>query len=741
MKKETKHLVAVCVSMALILPVAFGTTGCRKAENAQVTTAVRGFDKEELPKELSNKQKKGLKKEYDAAYKDEKKAVDAYILEYAQNYDEYGGVKEEFENMIGSTENFYQTLNAYDPNLKDVLAQEAGQRVGDSPLESYLVEQGVGVVLSEGELGQELRGALELTGLALMEQFTIWSMESEKTTRKDAMAPVAVGENYALVRSWGNISQMLEQIDINSGYAIAEKAIHARLESLGYTFDENDYENDYEEEEQEENAFEENVKRDLSKEERNELYEEWRIKENCNGRIDALLEEKGEWEQEVYKQKSDFLKQLGIKQDVDSVISGAGISDENEADDDNEYDDDTYEDDNEYDDEYDDDDTYEDDDEYDDDTYDDEDQEEDIPVRAYYVYSIIDKEGKVYGSFFSPYDNLSAAINDDGMCSVTVGELKDECVIHAVLDKDGKILFQNDKEAKEDGSRQIYYNVTPSKNVLRKTFLSDFEHGDYQVLELVKPDGTAQKLMEGGYIKLIKAGTDDIYIDDYPRTFCGDYYEYECGYEDENEYSRGIIDMKDGRLLTGEEYEQKRYEEQDPMWIEADRAILEEAPKTREEEILRGDRLNENYILYENAIYDNSAKEVKRLEDGRGVKSILYTNGQYWIVTNSNWYYILDDKFNEVLKPVEINNADDYLLTQYGLLLEISETDEAGKSQQNAYLYDEKGEAVLKMTGVDIDNDLHGFTLGNKKAGWTNLQTKQFMLVSIPKGGVSQMVQ
>ena len=110
-------------------------------------------------------------------------------------------------------------------------------------------------------------------------------------------------------------------------------------------------------------------------------------------------------------------------------------------------------------------------------------------------------------------------------------------------------------------------------------------------------------------------------------------------------------------------------------------------------------------------------------------------------MTNSNWYYILDDKFNEVLKPVEINNADDYRLTQYGLLLEISETDESGKSQQNAYLYDEKGEAVLKMTGVDIDNDLHGFTLGNKKAGWTNLQTKQFMLVSIPKGGVSQMVQ
>lgn len=155
MKRKTKHLLTVCISMALILPVAFGTTGCQKADNTQVTSAVRGFDKDELPKVFSNKQKKALKKEYDAGYEDEKKAIDAYILAYAQNYDEYGELKEEFEDMIGSTENFYQALNSFDPNLKDVLAQEAGYRAGDSPLESYLVEQGVGVVLSEGELGQK----------------------------------------------------------------------------------------------------------------------------------------------------------------------------------------------------------------------------------------------------------------------------------------------------------------------------------------------------------------------------------------------------------------------------------------------------------------------------------------------------------------------------------------------------------------------------------------------------------
>lgn len=607
---------------------------------------------------MSNKQKRELKKEYDAAYEDEKKAVDAYILEYAKTYDEYGEVKEEFENMIGSTENFYQALNSFDPNLKDVLAQEAGYRAGDSPLESYLVEQGVGVVLSEGELGQELRGALELAGLALMEQFTIWSMESEKTTRKDAMTPVAVGSNYALVRSWGNISQMLEQIDINSGYVIADKALRSRLECLGYTFDENGEEEVDESQEE----TEEDVEYDLEQEEIDQLYEEWKIKENHNGRIDALLEEKAEWEKEVYKQKKDFLTQLGIKQDVDSVIAGADMSDEDKSEDNDEDGDDENQD-------------------------QEEEAEADTPVRENYVYSIIDKEGNVSGSFFSPYGNLSATINDDGMCSVTQGELKDECVIHTVLDKDGKILFQNDKEVGKDGSRQIYYDVTPSKNVLRKTFLSDFEHGDYQVLELVKPDGTAEKLMEGGYIKLAKAGSDDIDIGGYPRTFCGDYYEYQCGYEGENQYSCGIIDMSDGSLLTGDDYEKKRFEELDPMLRECYESVLEDAPKTREEEILRGDRLNENYVLYENVIYDNSAKEVKSLEDGRGVRSILYKNNQYWIVTTSGWYYILDDEFNEVLKPVEINSAIDYRLTKYGLLVEVTETNESGKLFSRMFIY------------------------------------------------------
>ena len=59
-----------------------------------------------------------------------------------------------------------------------------------------------------------------------------------------------------------------------------------------------------------------------------------------------------------------------------------------------------------------------------------------------------------------------------------------------------------------DQERCVYYDITPSGNVLRKTFYSDFEHGDYQVLEWVKPDGTSKKLLESGYITMYKKGDD-----------------------------------------------------------------------------------------------------------------------------------------------------------------------------------------------------------------------------------------
>lgn len=66
---------------------------------------------------FSKKQVTELEKEYKSSYDDEMKALDAYILAYMKNYDEYGDIKEEFENLTGITEKFYQAVNEYDPEV------------------------------------------------------------------------------------------------------------------------------------------------------------------------------------------------------------------------------------------------------------------------------------------------------------------------------------------------------------------------------------------------------------------------------------------------------------------------------------------------------------------------------------------------------------------------------------------------------------------------------------------------
>ena len=630
---------------------------------------------------FSNKQIKELEKEYDAAYDDEMKALDSYILAYMESYDEYGEVKKEFENLIGVTEEFYQAVNAYDPELKGVLAKDAAGRYGNSPLSSHLVEQGVGIVLSDSELGKNLRGILEITGLGLLEMLTIKSMEDEDKTRKDAMLPIAFGGDYFVARSYGTIGQMLEQIEKNSGYIVANEAISKREEAI---------ENDV----------------DLSgnqNENTEKVFNAYKKSENYKGRSDALRQKKKEWSDNLYKWESDFLVQIGIE-NADDILKAGNENDEG----------------NPADERY---------------TYIDEDKEKALSP---YVYSIMDNEGKVYSSFLVANAELGAAINQDGLCSIWNGTLDDNCTTHVILDKKGKILFRNDEKEAKDGSRSVYYNVTPSGNILKKTFTSDYEHGDYQILECIKPDGNSEKLLEGGYINLSEAipGKDDYLILSNPNDNCSDYYKYECGYEDgKGSYDSGFIDMKSGKLITTDAYEEIVREERENRIggmndIEQLDANLDDKPKTT--------RLNEQYVLYddEDTIYDNSGKAVKTLEDGRGVKDILYTGDQYWIITNSGWYYILDDNFNEILKPVEIPENAKYNLTKYGLLVAGNFTDESGKEQEAVCLYDNSGNSEM-LSDTHSDLEIKDYMVYGGENGWINLNTKKTVLISTPEKPIS----
>lgn len=679
---------------------------------------------------FSKKQIKELEDVYERAYIDEMKALDPYILAYMESYDEYGDIKEGFQDMVGVTEGFYQAVNAYDPDLKNAIAEEAGQRYGDGPLESHLLEQGVGMVLSDSKFGEDLRSGMEAVGLGILQYFAIQERKEELAARHDLMIPIAIEEDYALVRSSGTVVQMLEQLERNSGYVIADKALQERSQVI---------------ESSNTATVEDHWSEDIS-----EVFKAYKTTENYEGRSDALKEKKSEWDEHLYQWKKDFLVQIGIEdedmqhdliwfgrdRDDESMILGYfGISDEEYEGLKEKYDTDDINDIIEK--------TQGDDawDGYD--AYIEEQEMEQGEIYGRYIYSIIDDEGKVYGSFLVPNGELNASINADGMCSLWEDELNDDCRAHVIIDKTGKKLFQNDKEELSDGSRRVYYRVTPSGNVLRKTLTSDYEHGDYQILEFVEPDGTSKKLLEGEFINLSNKAVENegysmdpsVVFDRATKNYCCDHYGYECGYNGEADQSTaGVIDMERGELITYDEYDKiMRAEEKTKQGAEVD---MKEAGVEIEND-LKGIRLNEQYILCDDTIYDDLGKVVKKLTDGRGVKEILYVDSQYWVVTESEWYHILDDDLEEVLKPVEIPKNAKYCLTRYGLLVTGYIEDQSGEQQGYTCLYDDEGRST-KLSDRQVDLDENSFMIdGGEGVGWISLRTKEPILIATPERPIS----
>ena len=270
--------------------------------------------------------------------------------------------------------------------------------------------------------------------------------------------------------------------------------------------------------------------------------------------------------------------------------------------------------------------------------------------------------------------------------------------------------------------------MTPSGNILKKSYDSDMQHGDYQILEFVQPDGTTKKLLEGGFIEL---GQKEKYRD---------YYSYECGYVDDRQGTvYGYIDMKTGELIDKEEYEKK---------IQEEFPGEEESGIPRVIEEVRITRLNENYLIGDDSIlYDNAKKAVKELSEGRGVENIQYGDGKYWVVAKSGWYYALDENLEEILEPVQLPKDTSYTMTDYGIVtVESVEIETEGSQYTENYicLYDEKGERTQLVKTNDTSVQVSGFmvtSVGGFGTVWTspgaNLKTKEPLLIATPETPIS----
>ena len=305
-KKPFRALSAGTAAMLVICCAVFILFRGRSRESSDTAS---GFNKEMYEDfNFSKKQVNELEKSYNTAYEDEKKALDPYILAYMEGYDEYGEIKEEFESLVGITEDFYQAVNTFAPDLKHVAAKEAADQYADTPMEAYMVEQGIGAVLSDSEFGRDIRSLIEAAGLGLMQDIEIRELKKKREARHDIMLYVASEGDYALVRSSGTVGQMLDQIAWNSGYTAADKALAERMAVI---------------EEQNTTTLEDYWSEDIEK-----VFQTYLIRENYDGRMDALNEKKQQWDQNLYQWRSDFLQQAGVE-DADDILWIYSVKNEN----------------------------------------------------------------------------------------------------------------------------------------------------------------------------------------------------------------------------------------------------------------------------------------------------------------------------------------------------------------------------------------------------------------------------
>lgn len=692
--KNKVIIIALLVALAVTGLVKCGKSGSNgKKEVRNENYTVNGV---EVPKEFSRSEKRQLKDQYEKSYEDEKNALKEAVAVSVENFDEYGDIKEGFQDILNNTENFYQAVNELDPDLKDVIADDVAFKYGDSPLEYYAIDKGVGMVLDDNDTGKELRNVLATTAVGLAESFAIWSCEENKTTRKDALEPIAQNKNYVLTCSLGNMQEIVDEIAVDSGYRIAMRVFDEREENLIFSDFYTDFYTD---------------DTDMSDEERLNL---WLEGENIQARRDALENSRSEWKAALYDWKKEFLKQMGLK-DADSLLKAEDEDNTDEA-------------------------------------ASNEITEDGInknTIGYMHVYEIIKSDGTITGAFLAPYSSatVKAYINNDGYVSFTAlgTEMLDfgkhiEDDTHVIMDNTGKVLYQNDPLKKKN--RVFYYDVSPYNTIIKMTEKSDFENGDYISAELIMADGSTKKLVKGENL-----------------TFDGDNYgsgggSYYLSYSDDRyaSYScdsngSGYVDMKTGEIISGEaakERDERELNEEylnnggDPDFtsLSEDEIAELKADKTRTMQ-----RLNENYLYDDNAIYDNSGKKVKKLEDGKGVKAIHYANKHYWIVSNTNWYYVLDDKFKQVLEPVKFKETEDFMLTDYGLLIRTSDDGDSDTNESKTELYDEKGNVILKLPKtVDFPENADDFIIGDEKTGWANMNTKEVMLISEPESKYKELI-
>lgn len=113
------------------------------------------------------------------------------------------------------------------------------------------------------------------------------------------------------------------------------------------------------------------------------------------------------------------------------------------------------------------------------------------------VYCIFDRAGNQH-CVFTALDLANLTVLNDGTYTYSAGPEENATLMKR--DIDGNVLCSYsgvDIRRNYDSNEDKYYPMAPCGNVLRVTKTSDFDNGDYEILELVHPDGTTEEVFRG----------------------------------------------------------------------------------------------------------------------------------------------------------------------------------------------------------------------------------------------------
>ena len=618
-----------------------------------------------VPDYFTKKQQEEIINLYRQAREDEESALDTYINDFI----------------------VFRTSDAYDPyaeSLQSLIGTteslyEAVNEV-DPNLKNeltaltedkygYLAGKGMQALLSDSEYGQMLRQFGEISAIYLLDGILNWARNSGPQASACDLMPCSVHGDYALMSTFGTLSEIVDEIVLT--YSLGEEAINERYDAL-------------------DQILLETADDDLSKELNVNVddpesvaavFEIYRRSQPIRARMSVLEAKLDDLEQDKNNVINVFLQSKGI----------TGYSMDEEADD----------------------------------------YYKDIPEMNQCLYYIMTSDGTIDYCFKGP-KGLKGVISEDGTAALWTTNYESDDPNHIIIDKNGNVVYRNNVSGGygdiESGS-VIYYNVSPCGNILRQTFQSDFDHGDYSSIDLVTPDGDVIPVFDAvDYFSIEGLPADQgkglvVY-----KGGVSAYSDQICVTVHNPDKQKVIINMATGELMTDDELTDQ---------------YQEFYSKIQKNFGLASTVVNDRYVLTRNEgiLYDYSGNEVADFTAGEGPEDGYpyydEETGNYWVVTRTDYLYVTDENFERILEPVKLcDNAETKFYPGYGMCV-------FDPQQQLMQIYNINGEVIFEIpkdrvvdNGADNNNGWPeigtGYICGNDEAGWYNMSGDSFDIMVIP---------